>query len=145
MLHDKVNVNKHNNNIEEEIRTNKVTINEITINKTTINKTTIYEITIDKTTIKKATINKITVSKVATVNEYSIYKATKTNKAKNDTDIYDESTKKKENISIQKINQLDTLNLTLARLLLKVKTKNSCIFIGQNIILHLFRFFYLLC
>ena len=58
VLHNKVDVNEHDNNVEEKTMINEATINETIINEITINGTTINEITIDETTVKKPQLTK---------------------------------------------------------------------------------------
>lgn len=137
VLHDEVNVDKHDDNMKEEAMTNEAIINETMINITTINKPmihkstinepTINEPTIDKSTIdkamvKKAIINETMVSETTMANESRVNKAITTNKAKNNVGMCDEyvhggmqckRAKKEKNTFIQEVNLLGTLNLTL--------------------------------
>lgn len=101
---------------------NEATINETTTNKITINQITVNEAMIDEAMIKKINIDGIIVSEATIINKSSINEAITTNKAKNNANICDEHmngnmqhkyTKKEENIFIQKVNPLDTLNLIL--------------------------------
>lgn len=138
MLHDKIKVDEKNENVKDEATTNEAMINDammdkamidktmvqkITIQKATINKAIINEATVRKTTIKKIPINETTVSEAIMANEAIIHKATTANKAQNNANMYDKHmddeiqydicTKKEENLFIQEVNLLSTLNFIL--------------------------------